>query len=870
MRTLLLLRGAPGAGKSTWIAKNNLDAYTLSTDNIRLMCESPATGINGEKGISQKNDGFVWELLFKLLEKRMENGEFVIIDATHYKAPLINQYNDLVEKYRYRVYVVDFSQISVEELHKRNEARGFRKVPEEAINKMVVALADKSEIKSAYKLISPDEALEIINKPLEPVEVDKDKVVIFGDIHGCYEPLKEYFDKNPFNENTCYIFCGDYIDRGIQNKEVLSFLLGIYKNKNVILLEGNHEKWLRIYASKEYDISNYLGDKKIRYKDVYITKIIGEYSFRLYRMKKDIKTIENKINYIKSLDRKERERGNNSGEIYFEFEKVKVEEVLEGKEKEKKALDDKIKVINTEISKLKNAEGDIANAITETSNVYKNLFDEKINFDIRKAVAAEYDLSVNKSDNEIRSKEFMDYTYDEIKDMDKSDLRQLSRKFAQLSYFKFNNKLYLVTHAGVPVMPSMTMASNEIIKGVGKYEDSRTVDKSFVDYCKNNGVKVISIHGHRNIFDDEAIMNDGLTYNLEGHIEHGGDLRILTIDKDGEKITQIKNNVFSNRFATEEKVEVEIDDISLLKKMIKSPLISVKSLNNDIISLNFTREAFYDRKWNELTCKARGLFVNKKNGDVVARSFTKFFNYGELEETKDENLQLNFKYPVVAYKKENGFLGIISKYNGDVYIFTKSSDEGDFVDWFKAILCRKFNKNNEDELKAYLKDKLKDNHSYIFECIDPINDPHIIYYDKENVFLLEVMENDLIEKHLPYEELCNIAKDLDVQVKEKSYTFNSWEEFYKFKTDFDDARFSFREEGFVLEDSNLFRVKLKSKFYSFWKQMRTAKEMMQKGTPIKKIYITKEEIEVIKLMEKIDREKLKTMSIIDVEKMSEI
>ena len=219
MRTLFLLRGAPGAGKSTWVNGNNLGAYTLSTDNIRLMCESPTTTINGEKSISQRNDGFVWDLLFKLLEKRMENGELVIIDATHYKAPLINQYNDLVDKYRYRVYVVDFSKISVEELHKRNEARGFRKVPEETINKMVVALADRSEIKSAYKLISPDEALEIINKPLEPVEVDKEKVVVFGDIHGCYEPLKEYFDKNPFDENTCYIFCGDYIDRGIQNKK---------------------------------------------------------------------------------------------------------------------------------------------------------------------------------------------------------------------------------------------------------------------------------------------------------------------------------------------------------------------------------------------------------------------------------------------------------------------------------------------------------------------------------------------------------------------------------------------------------------------------------------------------------------------------
>ena len=50
-----------------------------------------------------------------------------------------------------------------------------------------------------------------------------------------------------------------------------SIFVTIYKNKNVILLEGNHEKWLRIYASKDYDISNYKGNNHFKYKDIYIT-----------------------------------------------------------------------------------------------------------------------------------------------------------------------------------------------------------------------------------------------------------------------------------------------------------------------------------------------------------------------------------------------------------------------------------------------------------------------------------------------------------------------------------------------------------------------------------------------------------------------
>ena len=867
MRNLFLLRGAPGAGKSTWVSENNLDGWTLSTDNIRLMCESPETKIDGSKCISQKNDGFVWDLLFTLLEKRMENGEFIIIDATHYKAPLINQYNDLVDKYRYRVNVVDFSNISLEELLKRNKERGYKSVPESTIRKMVVALEDKSEIKSAYKIISPDDALAMINDPLKPVEVDKKKVVVFGDIHGCYKPLKEYFDKNPFSEDICYIFCGDYLDRGIQNKEVLDFLISIYKYKNVILLEGNHERWLRIYASKDYNITDYLSNKSYNYKDIFATKIISEFNYKLHRLKTEFRTLENEIAIINKTYEKEKSDGNDSGKIYYEFELVDANELLSAKNNKKKEIENIIARAINIITKLKDEEKNSSAIVDTAINEYKDIFGEELYLDVRKVISSEYNMSINNSKNPIRSEEFMDFTYPQIKDVDLSELRQFCRKFAQLSYFKFNNKLYLVTHAGVPIMPSITMATDEMYRGVGKYEDSRECDLSFIKHIKEDGVEVISIHGHRNVFKDEAKLNGGLTYNLEGQVELGNELRILEIDNNGENVVCIKNDVFDKRFLVKEEEKPVYTDIELLKMMIKSPLIKVKTLHDDVMSLNFTREAFYDSQWNELTCKARGLFVNKKTGEVVARSFTKFFNHNEVEETKDEYLQRNFAYPVVAYKKENGFLGIISKHKGKVHIFTKSSDEGDFVEWFKAILCRKYGLANEDELKKYLSDKLEDEYSYIFECIDPVNDPHIIKYDKEDVYLLEVMKNQMNEEHIPYEALCEVGKKLNVKVKEKSFVFNNWEEFYNFKTELKKEDFNIRDEGYVIEDANGMRVKLKSYFYVFWKQMRTVKEMIQKGAGNKKVYINKVEIEMVKMIEKIDREKLKTMSIIDIENM---
>ena len=41
MRDLILVRGAPGSGKSTWVAQNNLQPYCISSDAVRLMFSSP-------------------------------------------------------------------------------------------------------------------------------------------------------------------------------------------------------------------------------------------------------------------------------------------------------------------------------------------------------------------------------------------------------------------------------------------------------------------------------------------------------------------------------------------------------------------------------------------------------------------------------------------------------------------------------------------------------------------------------------------------------------------------------------------------------------------------------------------------------------
>ncbi|MBQ8218483.1 MAG: AAA family ATPase [Bacilli bacterium] len=245
MRTLLLLRGAPGCGKSTFIDTNGLRPYAISADEIRLLCQSSQQTANGLEEISQKNDRAVWSMLFKILDIRMSNGEFTVIDATNSKTDEIKRYKEMADQYRYRIYLVDFTDLPIEECKHRNMQRPpLKQVPEEVIDKMYARFQNQN-VPSGIKVIKPNELDSIWFKKFDMNKYEK--IVHIGDIHGCYTALMEYF-KNGLNDNYMYIFLGDLLDRGIENAEVLKFMINICNKPNVLILEGNHEHNLWIYS----------------------------------------------------------------------------------------------------------------------------------------------------------------------------------------------------------------------------------------------------------------------------------------------------------------------------------------------------------------------------------------------------------------------------------------------------------------------------------------------------------------------------------------------------------------------------------------------------------------------------------------------
>lgn len=125
--------------------------------------------------------------------------------------------------------------------------------------------------------------------------------------------------------------------------------------------------------------------------------------------------------------------------------------------------------------------------------------------------------------------------------IDKKEVRKLYRRLAQCAFFNFAGRQYLCTHGGISNMPDnlIFMPTQQMIKGVGTYEDHARVDRAFAEH--NPGIA--QIHGHRNTQSlgvDEIIRS----FNLEGGVERGGCLRAVELNSDGTyNIVETSNKV---------------------------------------------------------------------------------------------------------------------------------------------------------------------------------------------------------------------------------------------------------------------------------------------------------------------------------------
>lgn len=165
----------------------------------------------------------------------------------------------------------------------------------------------------------------------------------------------------------------------------------------------------------------------------------------------------------------------------------------------------------------------------------------------------------------------------------------------------------------------------------------------------------------------------------------------------------------------------ELFDEELLRSHVASGLVSAtRNPDDDLTIYNYTPQVQYSRAWDDVTRNCRGLIVDD-DGEIVARPFPKFFNYGETD-LYDEEITPDTE--VSAYDKLDGSLGIVYwDKKGQVKVATRGS----------------FTSVQAEHASELIKDIMVpdfNNITMLVEIIYPDNQIVLDYHGKDDLFLL--------------------------------------------------------------------------------------------------------------------------------------
>jgi len=217
------------------------------------------------------------------------------------------------------------------------------------------------------------------------------------------------------------------------------------------------------------------------------------------------------------------------------------------------------------------------------------------------------------------------------------------------------------------------------------------------------------------------------------------------------------------------------------RRYIEDKLVSEKAHPElPLLLYNYTPVCQFSKSWDETTLQCRGLIVHKDTKEIIARPFSKFFNY---EEYVEKGELLPAEKPQV-YSKFDGSLGILYFWEGLPHIATR----GSFISK-QAVWATDFVKASN----AW--QNLDTSYTHLFEIIYPEN-RIVINYDFSGLVHLASIHTETAR---------SIAPDSDFPLA-GTIPFTSYLDIKSLNTK--------NEEGFVLHfPTTDLRVKIKFEVY---------------------------------------------------------
>ncbi len=169
-------------------------------------------------------------------------------------------------------------------------------------------------------------------------------------------------------------------------------------------------------------------------------------------------------------------------------------------------------------------------------------------------------------------------------------------------------------------------------------------------------------------------------------------------------------------------------DVQVLKQYKEQRLLRCQSHPSLPLTIyNYSDECQFSKKhWDHVTMMCRGLIVHNESGQVVGRSFPKFFNSGE--EDNIDCVCIDIKEPFDVYEKLDGSLGVLFCYEGQWIITSRGSFSSPQALQAAEMLTR------------YDISGLDLAVSYVFEILYPENRIVVDYHNREELVFLAAFE----------------------------------------------------------------------------------------------------------------------------------
>lgn len=180
----------------------------------------------------------------------------------------------------------------------------------------------------------------------------------------------------------------------------------------------------------------------------------------------------------------------------------------------------------------------------------------------------------------------------------------------------------------------------------------------------------------------------------------------------------------------------DLFSLSDLKKAIEDKHVRAQSHPHLPYTIwNYTEQAMWNKAWTDVTTQCRGLITNILTGEVIARPFPKFFNYGEYDDSNHDathpaslptHKMLDLTAEVQTTDKLDGSLGILYPTPQGHSIATR----GSFTSEQAVRASFLWHKRRYNEFPV------PEGWTMLFEIIYPGNRIVVDYRDADDLYLL--------------------------------------------------------------------------------------------------------------------------------------